>query len=157
MVKFIIGLLILVIAVFSNLLQYVSDRNPMFLGISGVNYGLLGYIWMQKTFNPSSGFLVSDSTIVILLLFLVFGFGLLHGMGFAGVLHELGLPEGQLATALISFNVGVELGQLAVILLAFLAIGVWFRNRSWYRQLVVIPFSLLIALVGLYWFIERLA
>ena len=44
-----------------------------------------------------------------------------------------------------------------MILLAFLAIGVWFRNRSWYRQLVVIPFSLLIALVGLYWFIERLA
>lgn len=87
----------------------------------------------------------------------IFLFGLLHGMGFAGVLHELGLPEGQLATALISFNVGVELGQLAVILLAFLAIGVWFRNRPWYRRLVVIPFSLLIALVGLYWFIERLA
>ncbi|MEJ2321663.1 MAG: HupE/UreJ family protein, partial [Gammaproteobacteria bacterium] len=87
----------------------------------------------------------------------IFLFGLLHGMGFAGVLHELGLPEGQLATALISFNVGVELGQIAVILLAFLAIGVWFRNKPWYRRFVVIPFSLLIALVGFYWFIERLA
>jgi hydrogenase/urease accessory protein HupE len=89
--------------------------------------------------------------------FVIFVFGLLHGMGFAGVLHELGLPENQLATALISFNVGVELGQIAVILLAFLALGLWFRNRSWYRQLVVIPLSLLIALVGLYWFVERVS
>jgi GlpG protein len=61
-------------AVVSNLLQYFVGGGPNFLGISGVNYGLLGYIWMQKTFNPSSGFLVSDSTIVILLLFLVLGF-----------------------------------------------------------------------------------
>ncbi len=65
--------MILLMAVFSNLLQYFVG-GPNFLGISGVNYGLLGYIWMQKTFNPTSGYLVSDSTIVILLLFLVFGF-----------------------------------------------------------------------------------
>lgn len=87
---------------------------------------------------------------------IIFLFGLLHGMGFAGVLHELGLPEGQLATALISFNVGVELGQIAVILLAFLLVGVWFRTKSWYRNIIVIPFSLMIAVVGFYWFIERI-
>jgi GlpG protein len=98
----------LVMAVSSNLLQYFVGGGPNFLGISGVNYGLLGYIWMQKTFDPSSGFLVSDSTIVILLLFLVFGFvgafegvfgrvanwahlgGLLAGMaiGYAPVLRQ---------------------------------------------------------------------
>jgi hypothetical protein len=85
---------------------------------------------------------------------LVFAFGLLHGLGFAGVLRGLGLPEGEWITALVSFNVGVELGQLAVIGLAFLAIG-WFRDRSWYRPWVVRPSSAGIALVGLYWAVQR--
>src|SRR6185436_10418310 len=50
----------------------------------------------------------------------VFGFGLLHGMGFAGVLHELGLPRAEFLPALVSFNVGVECGQLLVIGVAYL-------------------------------------
>ncbi|MBT8421670.1 MAG: HupE/UreJ family protein [Gammaproteobacteria bacterium] len=87
---------------------------------------------------------------------LVFVFGLLHGMGFAGVLQEIGLPDGEFVTALISFNVGVELGQLAVILAAFLLVG-WFRNADWYRQRIVIPASLVIAVTGLYWAWERIA
>ncbi len=87
----------------------------------------------------------------------VFGFGLLHGLGFAGVLTELGLPKGEFLPALIAFNVGVELGQLTVIALAFLTVGLWFRDRPWYRARVVIPASTLIALVGAYWTIERLA
>jgi len=85
----------------------------------------------------------------------VFAFGLLHGMGFAGVLTELGLPEGEFVTALIAFNVGVELGQLAVIAAAFLLVGVWFRNKPWYRSRIVIPCSLGIAATGLWWTIER--
>ncbi|RKZ34840.1 MAG: HupE/UreJ family protein [Gammaproteobacteria bacterium] len=86
----------------------------------------------------------------------VFLFGLLHGMGFAGVLTEIGLPRSEFLTALIAFNVGVEFGQLAVIVTALAAVG-WFRNREWYRQRVVIPVSLLISLVGLYWTIQRIA
>jgi hypothetical protein len=85
---------------------------------------------------------------------LVFAFGLLHGLGFAGVLGELGLPRGELATALLSFNVGVELGQLAVILAALLVLGAW-RKRASYRRRVVVPLSLLIAFVGVYWAFER--
>lgn len=85
---------------------------------------------------------------------LVFGFGLLHGLGFAGALRELGLPDGEWIPALVSFNVGVELGQLAVIGLAFLAVG-WFRDRPWYRPRIVRPASALIALVGIYWALER--
>ena len=85
---------------------------------------------------------------------LVFLFGLLHGMGFAGVLGEIGLPESEFLTALITFNVGVEFGQLAVIALCFLAVG-WFRNESWYRSRVVIPVSVVISAVGLYWTWER--
>ena len=84
----------------------------------------------------------------------VFAFGLLHGMGFAGVLRELGLPRDQFVPALISFNVGVELGQLSVVALAFLLVG-RFRGHRLYRKAVVIPASLAIAAVGLYWAVER--
>ena len=87
---------------------------------------------------------------------LVFAFGLLHGMGFAGVLSDLGLPATERVTALLSFNVGVEGGQLAVIALMFLGIG-WLRDRDWYRRHVVAPLSVTIAAIGLYWTVTRLA
>jgi hypothetical protein len=85
----------------------------------------------------------------------VFGFGLLHGLGFAGVLAEVGLPQGQFLTALVSFNIGVELGQLAVIALAFLAVGIWGRSKRWYRSCVVVPASAAVATVGLFWTVQR--
>lgn len=88
-------------------------------------------------------------------LLLVFAFGLLHGLGFAGVLSELGLPRSEFLPALLSFNLGVEAGQLAVIGLATLLLGLPFRHRDWYRQRVVIPASCLIAMVGLYWSVQR--
>ncbi len=86
--------------------------------------------------------------------FVVFGFGLLHGLGFAGVLTGLGLPEAHRLTALVAFNVGVEMGQLAVILLALVATG-WCRRRTWYRKRILVPASVAIALVGAYWAVER--
>ncbi|MFL6261351.1 MAG: HupE/UreJ family protein [Thermoanaerobaculia bacterium] len=86
---------------------------------------------------------------------LVFCFGLLHGLGFAGVLSEMGLPRSELLTALLSFNLGVEGGQLAVISIAFLLVGLPFRRQAWYRQRVVVPASCLIAAVGLYWSVQR--
>jgi hydrogenase/urease accessory protein HupE len=89
-------------------------------------------------------------------LVLVFLFGLLHGLGFASVLSEFGMPEDEFITALISFNIGVEIGQITVICTAFLAAGFWFRNEQKYRQIVVIPGSLLISLIAMYWFFERL-
>jgi hypothetical protein len=85
----------------------------------------------------------------------VFGFGLLHGLGFASVLQEFGLPQAQFIPALIGFNVGVELGQLTVIALAFLAVGAWFGRKSWYRAAISIPASAAIACVGIYWAVER--
>jgi hydrogenase/urease accessory protein HupE len=86
---------------------------------------------------------------------LVFGFGLLHGMGFAGVLSQLGLPRSEFLTGLLCFNAGVELGQLTVILAAFLLIGLPFRNKPWYRRRVVVPLSIAIAGVGLFWAVQR--
>ncbi|MGY3436966.1 MULTISPECIES: HupE/UreJ family protein [unclassified Marinovum] len=85
----------------------------------------------------------------------VFGFGLLHGLGFASVLGEFGLPEGQFIPALLGFNVGVELGQLTVIAIAFLAVGLWFGRKEFYRPYIAVPASVVIALVGAYWFVER--
>ena len=87
---------------------------------------------------------------------LVFAFGLLHGMGFAGALKELGLPRSEFVTALITFNVGVEAGQLAVISAAFLVVG-WYCGRQWYRRVIVAPASALIACVAIYWTVERLS
>ena len=88
---------------------------------------------------------------------LVFSFGLLHGMGFAGVLGELGLPRAQFLTALASFNLGVEAGQLAVIALAFAIVAYWRRDARHYRRRVVIPASTCIALMGIYWTVSRIA
>jgi len=82
-----------------------------------------------------------------------FGFGLVHGMGFASALREMRLPQANVAASLVGFNVGVEIGQLAVVILACLALDV-LRNRTWapsFRQGV----SLATALVGAVWFVER--
>ncbi|MDH3667644.1 MAG: HupE/UreJ family protein [Paracoccaceae bacterium] len=89
--------------------------------------------------------------------FVVFGFGLLHGLGFAGVLAEFGLPTSQFLPALVGFNIGVELGQLSVIGACFLAVGLWFRHRHWYRRAITMPASALVALVATVWFFERIA
>ncbi len=100
----------------------------------------------------------------------VFGFGLLHGLGFASVLGEFGLPEGQFVPALIGFNVGVELGQLAVIAMA--AVLIWLSVQAarmaqikgeedvveeypvMFRA-VSVTGSLAIAIIGVWWVIER--
>ena len=89
-------------------------------------------------------------------LLMVFGFGLIHGLGFAQRLIDERIPEGSLGSALLGFNVGVELGQLAVIGLA-VAATFWIKDEEKYRKWVVIPASALIALAGIAWAIERLA
>jgi hypothetical protein len=83
-----------------------------------------------------------------------FGFGLIHGLGFAGVLADLGLPRDSLLLALLSFNLGVELGQLAIVA-AFLPLAYALRHSWFYRRLVLVPGSLLIAVVALVWLLDR--
>jgi hypothetical protein len=87
----------------------------------------------------------------------VFLFGLLHGLGFASVLQEFGLPDESFVAALLGFNLGVEFGQLAIVVLAFLTVGIWFNRHRLYRSLVVIPGSTLIGLIGAIWLVERVA
>lgn len=86
----------------------------------------------------------------------VFAFGLLHGMGFAGVLRELKLPRGEFVPALVSFNLGIELAQLAVVAAAYLLVAAWFRQRAWYRPRFVVPASMVIAATGLVWTVQRM-
>ena len=87
---------------------------------------------------------------------LVFGFGLLHGMGFAGALRELSLPRSEFLTGLLTFNLGVEAGQLTVIAGAFLLVTYWSTDPRRYRRFIVVPGSASIALVGAYWTVTRL-
>lgn len=84
----------------------------------------------------------------------VFCFGLLHGLGFAGVLIEIGLSGAHFYAALLAFNIGVELGQLTVIALCFLAFG-WAMQRPGYHRRVVAPASCAIAIIAAYWVIHR--
>jgi hydrogenase/urease accessory protein HupE len=83
-----------------------------------------------------------------------FFFGLIHGIGFSSAIGEIGMSQTHFALSLLTFNIGIELGQLVIV-------GVlWFvlskaRSNSWYRNAVVRTGSVCIFLVGLYWFIER--
>jgi hydrogenase/urease accessory protein HupE len=89
-------------------------------------------------------------------LLVVFIFGLIHGMGFASALDDVGLPKNNFYTALFTFNLGVELAQVAIILFAYYTVGKWFYSKKWYKQFVVTPISLLIAAIAIYWTIERI-
>lgn len=83
-------------------------------------------------------------------------FGLLHGLGFALVLSDIGFRSSKLFINLISFNIGIEVAQISIILFLYLLIAIKFANNKYYRIAFQIPSSILIASIGLYWFIERI-
>ncbi len=84
---------------------------------------------------------------------IVFFFGLFHGLGFAGLLEEIAIPEHAFVSSLLAFNIGIEIGQLVIIGLA-LPVILYFRNRVWYTTAIKI-FAVSISLVALLWFVER--
>ena len=104
------------------------------------------YVALENIFSPR----LKASRIGI-----VFLFGLIHGMGFASALTELGLPKNAYLSSLLMFNLGVELGQVTVILAAFLLLGLPFGNKPYYRKRIVIPLSIIIAAIAAYWTVER--
>ena len=83
------------------------------------------------------------------------GFGLVHGFGFGSVLAELGLAQGTLLVALVGFNVGVEAGQLAIVS-AFLPFAFGLRGTWFYRRMVLVGGSCLIATLAFVWLLERM-
>ena len=105
------------------------------------------YVAMENILSPK----LKPSRIGI-----VFLFGLIHGMGFASVLGNLGLPKDSFLTSLVLFNLGVELGQISIIILAYFLLGKFFGNKPYYRKYIVIPMSALIAIIATYWTIQRI-
>ena len=85
----------------------------------------------------------------------VFSFGLLHGLGFATLLTEYGLPKDNFISLLLAFNVGVEFGQLVVLLAALILVRLIYIKTEYKNQLKI-PASILIGCTGLFWFIESL-
>ena len=85
----------------------------------------------------------------------VFCFGLLHGLGFAAVLQDFGLGADNFVAKLIGFNVGVEIGQLAVIATAWLVLAAFFGRFDWYHRRIGAPVSVAIAMVAAFWVLER--
>ena len=86
----------------------------------------------------------------------VFLFGLIHGMGFASALGQLGLPQNSYLTSLLMFNLGVELGQITVILSAWFLLAKWFGDKPYYRKYIVVPLSIIISLIAAYWVVQRI-
>jgi hypothetical protein len=105
------------------------------------------YVAIENTVSPK----LKTSRIGV-----VFLFGLVHGMGFAGALGQLGLPKNSYLISLVMFNVGVELGQLTVIISAYFLLAKWFGDKPYYRKYIVIPLSVLIAIIAFYWTVQRL-
>jgi hypothetical protein len=85
---------------------------------------------------------------------MAFGFGLIHGFGFASVLADLGLPTASLAWSLAGFNVGVELGQLAIVA-AFLPVAFALRHTGLYRHVIFTGGSWAALVLAALWFVER--
>jgi hydrogenase/urease accessory protein HupE len=108
----------------------------------------LSIVWIaiENVFKPRLG----PSRLAV-----VFGFGLVHGLGFASSLSAISFPKHDFIVALLGFNFGVDFGQLFVIAVAFMVVG-WFRNEPWFRSRIAIPCSLVIATIGLLWLIQRI-
>jgi hypothetical protein len=86
----------------------------------------------------------------------VFMFGLIHGMGFASSLNEIGLPRNKFLTSIFSFNIGVETGQVIVIATVFALLVLPFGKKPWFKKWIVLPLSAIIALIAAYWTFERI-
>ena len=87
---------------------------------------------------------------------IIFIFGLIHGMGFAIALKEMGVSENYFFSTFLFFNIGVELGQILVILTMYFFIIKLLNKKLWYKERIVYPVSALTGCVALYWTIERL-
>jgi len=104
------------------------------------------YVAIENFFNSS---LTKYRSIII------FFFGLLHGLGFASVLSSFGLPGTNFIWALVGFNIGVEIGQITIILAFYAILIYWIKTKNYYRKYISIPGSLIIALLGTFWLLER--
>ncbi len=111
----------------------------------------IGYVAFENIFQRQNKFRSRTNAIRYAVIFF---FGLIHGLGFAFVLDDIGLPTGQLIVSLLSFNIGVEIAQIGLVILSYIVM-IWPSKQLWYRKTIQIPCSLVIGLIGIYWFFER--
>ena len=88
---------------------------------------------------------------------IVFLFGLIHGLGFASALNEIGLPRNNFLASIFSFNLGVELGQVLIIALVFFLLILPAGKKVWYKKVIAYPLSIIIGLIAIYWTVQRIA
>ena len=110
----------------------------------------IAYIAFTSVFLRGKLFLWTNTSKIAAIFF----FGLFHGLGFAGLLQEIRIPEDKFISSLLAFNLGIEWGQLIIVALAFPSIY-FFKDRKWYPKMIQI-FSAVIIVIALYWFVERL-
>lgn len=113
--------------------------------------------WVETGIALSVAFAAINNIfpMVIRMGILTFCFGLLHGMGFAGALGELGIPADQQLLTVLAFNIGVEIGQMAIVL-AVLPLLIAIRNKIWYSRYSLIAISVVITLIALQWVFQRI-
>ena len=124
-----------------NFISVPSSIVEPIIAISIIYVGLENYFGSRKNRNR---------------VIIVFGFGLLHGLGFASVLKSLELSKDSLVMPLLGFNLGVEIGQILVLAACYSSFGYWFQEKIWYRQRIVKPLSGILVLAGGFWLISRL-
>ena len=111
----------------------------------------ISYVAFENIFKKKFKFYRNNSLTRYSIIFI---FGLIHGLGFAFVLKDIGLDTNQLFLSLFSFNIGVELAQIGIIVSMYFVMIIP-SKKEWYKNLIQMPISLLIGLIGFYWFIER--
>ncbi|MEE3025104.1 MAG: HupE/UreJ family protein, partial [Pseudomonadota bacterium] len=109
----------------------------------------IAWIGIENIITKSGRVAVSRSAVV-------FAFGLLHGLGFASVLADFGLPQSAFIIGLLSFNLGVEIGQLIIVIPIFFILRALKLSKPQFRQGFQIPVSAVISAIGIFWFFERL-
>ena len=140
---------------YSKSIFFISIPFLIFYSFFGINSYLLGLfgivLFTISYFNLSNRLRDFNLSIAVTALF-----GLVHGFGFAGTLTEVGLPEDRIVSALLGFNLGVEIGQITIVLLFFLIVSV-LRNIQYLRGLSLEPLAaVFLASLGSFWFIERI-
>lgn len=137
-----------------------TAAHSLSLGIAASGYWIPGSNYVEPLIALSIVFTAMGNLfqreIIGKRVILIFLFGLIHGLGFASALRMLGVPADSFYLCLISFNIGVELGQIMVLLLLWLLVAFWFADKEWYRRRIVEPISVMSAAIASYWTISRI-
>ena len=129
------------------------------LVLGAMNVVSLNGLWVELAIALSIAFVAIENLFIKYRehwrYLIIFGFGLLHGLGFAGALGELGIPQAHFISALAGFNVGVEIAQISFGLVMFVLLHKLVKQQNFKRWLLIVG-NCLVALAGVYWLIERL-